>query len=112
MTRNLSTGLRRRARSGVMAAHDALPAELRAWAAAAALPWSASSLRRVWRAALASEGGNRARALQRLDLIEARALARDAVCIWGARYPARAGWAPPAQAASANAASTTESAAS
>jgi len=112
MARNLSTSLRRRTRTGAMAAHDALPAVLRAWAAAAALPWSAISLRRAWSAALASEAGNRARALRRLDMIEARALARDATRIWGAQYPVRENCALSPQAASASAASTTESAAS
>ncbi|WP_126978972.1 DUF6525 family protein [Frigidibacter oleivorans] len=86
MAGNLRTGLRRRRRSAPMAAHDRLPAPVRAWAAQAALPWSAASLWRLWHRALA-ETGCPDRALARLDAAEARLLARDAARVWGAAYP-------------------------
>ena len=59
-----------------MRAYDALPAELRAWVAHAARPWSPASCLRLWRRALAEEGCP-ARARARLDRAEAAMLARD-----------------------------------
>lgn len=67
---------RRRAACDPMRAYDALPAELRAWVAEAARPWSASSCLKLWRRALAEEGcPDRARA--RLDRVEQALIARD-----------------------------------
>ena len=59
-----------------MAAFDALPPDLRAWMAEAALPWSPVSCLKLWRRALSEEGcPERARA--RLDRAQAVLLAKD-----------------------------------
>lgn len=59
-----------------MAEYDRLPPPLRAWLAAAKLPWSPRSAARVWRAAAAGPA-RQAEALARLDALEARRLAAD-----------------------------------
>lgn len=69
-----------------MAAHDALPAPARGWAARAALPWSAASVARAWSRAMAATGNAEA-ALARLSATERRMLAREARRVWGADYP-------------------------
>jgi len=77
--RNLGeTRLRgRRRRVNPMQAYDALPPDLRAWVAQAALPWSPTSCLKLWRRALAEEGcTDRARA--RMDRAEQAMLAKDA----------------------------------
>lgn len=56
--------------------YDALPAPLRHWLSQAMLPWSPSSVRRVWARACAS-GLTTEEALQRLSSAEARMIARD-----------------------------------
>lgn len=86
MTRNLTSPHARWRRADPMAAHDRLPAPLRAWAAQAALPWSAPSLRRLWDRALAETGCPQA-ALARLAAAERAALAREARQVWGGAYP-------------------------
>lgn len=86
MRRNLSTSLRRRARSDAMGRYDRLPAELRLWLAGAALPWSAASALRLWQRAL-NEAPDLAAARRRLEAAEARLLARDAARVWGPGYP-------------------------
>ncbi len=75
---NLATGLRCRARArrDPMAEFDRLPAALRRWLAAAALPWSPRSARRAYLRAL-DETRTPQAALARLDAIEAARLARD-----------------------------------
>ncbi|MFN3723028.1 MAG: DUF6525 family protein [Paracoccaceae bacterium] len=84
--RNLASP-RAKWRSGdAMAAHDGLPAPLRAWAAQAALPWSATSLRRLWSRALRETGCAEA-ALARLSAAERAALQREAALVWGSDYP-------------------------
>lgn len=69
-----------------MAEHDRLPPEARAWAASAALPWSASSIRRLWARALRDTGTPEA-AIRRLAAAEAATLTRDAARVWGPGYP-------------------------
>lgn len=59
-----------------MAAYDRLPAPARAWVAQAVLPWSATSVARLWTQAL-RESGCEAVALARLSAPEARTLARE-----------------------------------
>lgn len=72
------TGLRVRPRRGdAMAAFDRLPADLRRWLAAAAMPWRPRSVARAFRAALARTNGDRAAALARLSAIERRLLVAD-----------------------------------
>jgi hypothetical protein len=85
---NLRTGLKRRRRTDPMLRFDGLPAELRGWLQQAALPWSPDSALRLWRRALADCHGDVAAARARLDRAEARAIARDAVALWGPGHPA------------------------
>lgn len=74
---NGATALRPRAHGGdPMRAYDALPPELRRWMAGAALPWSPTSCRRIWRAARA-RGESETETIARLDRAERRTLARD-----------------------------------
>jgi hypothetical protein len=87
MSRNLSSPRARWRNSNPMAAYDRLPPDLRAWAAEAALPWSANSLLRIWQRALRETGCAKA-AKDRLSRAEARTLARDAASVWGPAYPA------------------------
>lgn len=78
MNRNLGqTSLRRKRRSGdPMDAFDALPAPVRQWVARAALPWSPTSVRRIWSKSRA-KGLSDEEALQSLSYAEAMTLARD-----------------------------------
>jgi hypothetical protein len=84
---NLVSPRARRCQGHPMDDHDRLPPVLRMWVAHAALPWSASSVRRLWVRALAETGCPQA-ALARLDRAEAATLARDAPRVWGAAHPA------------------------
>ena len=86
-TRNCATTLKRRSQGDPMRAYDALPAELRQWLAAAILPWSAQSVRRVWCQALKSAQGDRSAAQAALSDIERRRLIRDVARIWGTGHP-------------------------
>lgn len=88
MTRNLASPRARWRNVNPMAAHDRLPPDLRAWAAHAALPWSATSLLRIWQRAL-RETGCRKQAIARLSGAEARTLARECVAVWGPAYAPR-----------------------
>ncbi|WP_245298753.1 DUF6525 family protein [Pseudotabrizicola sediminis] len=84
--RNLTSPRARWRSSNAMAAHDRLPAPLRAWAAEAALPWSATSLRKLWSRALQETSCPDA-ALARLSAAERASLRREAVRVWGGDYP-------------------------
>lgn len=86
MTHNLASPRARLRKTNPMAAHDRLPPDLRAWAAAAALPWSATSLLHIWQRALRETGCPKA-AITRLTSAEARTLAKDAALVWGPAYP-------------------------
>ena len=86
MTRNLASPRLRWRQADPMRDHDLLPQPLRAWAAQAALPWSARSLRRIWDRSLATTGSDDA-ALRRLAALEAAALAKEAPKVWGPAYP-------------------------
>lgn len=88
MNRNLASPRARWRKTNPMAAYDRLPPDLRCWLAGAALPWSAASVLRVWRRAL-DETGCPKSALNRLQRVEAKTLARDAALIWGPTYPLR-----------------------
>ncbi|ASM74503.1 MULTISPECIES: DUF6525 family protein [Roseobacteraceae] len=89
----------RRRNEDPMRAFDALPAPLRFWLSAAAMPWSPASCRKIWRKAQA-RGEPLEAVLERLDRAEQKTLARDAVGSQIARtgpvpYPAcRAASAP------------------
>ncbi|MEM6385617.1 MAG: DUF6525 family protein [Pseudomonadota bacterium] len=78
MTRNLGqTSLRRKRRSvDPMAAYDGLPSPLRRWLSQAALPWSPTSVRRIWTKSQA-KGLTPEETLESLSQAEARTLARD-----------------------------------
>ncbi|MDP2580993.1 DUF6525 family protein [Shimia thalassica] len=73
--RNLSTALSGRRSQNPMREFDALPPELRRWLAQAALPWSARSVRKIWRKGL-QEGGVPA-ALARLSAAEVATLSKE-----------------------------------
>lgn len=76
--RNLGQcSLRRKRRGGnAMETYDGLPAPVRAWVAQAALPWSPTSVRRIWSKSRA-KGLSDDEALHTLTQAEARTLARD-----------------------------------
>ncbi|GAA0307366.1 DUF6525 family protein [Rhodovulum strictum] len=76
MRGNARSPLPPRARTNPMAAHDRLPPPARAWVAQAVLPWSAISVARIWRRALA-ETGCEAEALARLSAAERATLERE-----------------------------------
>ncbi|MFK7764006.1 MAG: DUF6525 family protein [Roseobacter sp.] len=78
MNRNLgSSSLRRKQRSGdPMAAFDGLPAPVRRWLSEAALPWSPTSVRRIWSKSQA-RGLSSEETLLSLTRAEALTLARD-----------------------------------
>ncbi|MEM7238284.1 MAG: DUF6525 family protein [Pseudomonadota bacterium] len=81
------TILKRRRRSGnAMQAFDRLPPELRIWLASAALPWRPGSVLGTYGKALARTR-NTDHALQALDRIQRRLMARDARKIWGEDHP-------------------------
>lgn len=88
MAANLGNStLRRRARRGdPMRDFDHLPVELQEWLASAVLPWRPKSVHRVYERVLAKER-DRVAALDRLDQIERRLIAKDALRIWGADHP-------------------------
>lgn len=61
-----------------MADYDRLPAEVRAWLAGAALPWSPRSAARAFAHALTLHRGDMPAALAELDGLQERRLARTA----------------------------------
>lgn len=81
------TSLKRKPRADdPMREFDRLPQELRAWVAAADLPWRPRSVRRSFERAL-EETGNVDRALEELDRLQDRLIAKDAVKVWGEVHP-------------------------
>lgn len=78
MSRNLGqSSLRRKRRNAdPMETFDGLPAPVRQWVAQAALPWSPTSVRRIWSKSRA-KGLSDEEALCSLSQAEARTLARD-----------------------------------
>ena len=75
------TSLRRKRRPvDPMKAYDALPAPLRQWLSEAALPWSPTSVRRIWVKSL-DAGKTPDEAIRVLTELEHRNLARDRVAI-------------------------------
>ncbi|NGM45686.1 hypothetical protein G5B31_09070 [Rhodobacter sp. SGA-6-6] len=80
---NLATSLKRRSRGRAMDRYDRLPPELRRWLVGAALPWSPGSALRLWRRLRQDCAGDAEALFRRMDLAEARMLARDAPKIWG-----------------------------
>ena len=81
------TSLRLKRRGGdPMRDYDRLPPELRAWLAAAVLPWRPKSVRIAFERALARTR-DKTRALEELDRLQYRLVARDARTVWGADHP-------------------------
>ena len=71
------SSLQRKRRSGdPMQAYDGLPAPLRQWLSAAALPWSPASARRLW-FKLRAKGLAQEEMIALLSEAEARTLAQD-----------------------------------
>ena len=76
-----------------MAAFDGLPAPLRRWLSEAALPWSTSSVQRIW-ARSQAKGMSAEETLRSLSQAEARTLARDrlsSASVVSGASPARTG---------------------
>lgn len=69
-----------------MREYDRLPAELRAWLAAAVLPWRPRSVQRAFERAVARTR-DRTRALEELDRLQDKLVAKDARQVWGQEYP-------------------------
>ena len=65
---------------------DRLPPELRAWLASAVLPWRPRSVRRAFDRAVARTR-DRSRALEELDRLQDKIVAKDARRVWGQEYP-------------------------
>ncbi|MEM6438758.1 MAG: DUF6525 family protein [Pseudomonadota bacterium] len=84
--RGATTLKRRRRACDPMADFDRLPPDLRAWLAAAVLPWSPRSVRRAFDRALARLS-DRAAALEELDRLQARRVAQDADKLHDGRRP-------------------------
>ncbi len=82
---NTSLKLKRR-NEDPMREYDRLPAELRAWLAAAALPWRPQSVRRAFDRAVARTR-DRARAFEELDRLQDKLVAKDVQEVWGQEYP-------------------------
>ena len=81
------TRIRQKRRSGdPMREYDRLPPELRAWLASAILPWRPRSVRRAFDRAM-SETKDLGRALETLNRIERKQVARDVQSAWGAAHP-------------------------
>ncbi|MEM7732312.1 MAG: DUF6525 family protein [Pseudomonadota bacterium] len=81
------TSLKRKPRAtDPMREFDGLPQELRAWVARADLPWRPGSVRRSFERAL-SETGDITRALEELDRLQKRLIAKDAKKVWGEVHP-------------------------
>jgi len=73
-------------RGDPMREFDRLPPELRDWLSHAALPWDPRSVRRAYRKAFLRTG-TKARALEALDALQAKRLAKDTGAIWGPEHP-------------------------
>lgn len=78
MCGNCRTALaRRRRRADPMAEFDRLPPAARRWLSQAVLPWSARSVRRLWRKAMEESQGDERAALASLTRAEAARLTRE-----------------------------------
>ena len=69
-----------------MREYDRLSPELRQWVASAMLPWRAKSVQRAFDRAVARTGCTDL-ALQELDALQQRRVAKDARVIWGDSHP-------------------------
>lgn len=73
-------------RESSMRDFDRLPKELRVWIADADLPWRPKSVRRSFDRAL-SQTGDLERALDVLDQLQQRLVAKDSEKVWGRDHP-------------------------
>ncbi|MEM9551449.1 MAG: DUF6525 family protein [Pseudomonadota bacterium] len=81
------TSLKRKWRNeDPMREFDRLPKELRVWIASADLPWRPRSVRQSFYRAL-SRTGDKDRALEELDRLQERLVAKDAGVVWGQDHP-------------------------
>jgi len=85
----MSTLKRKRRQSDAMREYDSLPVELRVWLASAVLPWRPRSVRRTFDS-LVARTQDTPRALEELDRLQARLVAKDARKIWGPHHPCAA----------------------
>ncbi|MEM8792484.1 MAG: DUF6525 family protein [Pseudomonadota bacterium] len=76
----------RRRKEDPMREFDRLPPELRGWLASAILPWRPRSVLNAFARARATAPDIQ-HALEELDRIEMRLIARDAARIWGEHHP-------------------------
>lgn len=82
-----TTTLKCRHRPGnAMRDFDALPRELRLWIASAKLPWRAGSVQLAYKRAL-KRTGDPQRALEELDRLQQKNVAKDVRRIWGRDHP-------------------------
>ncbi|MEM1233798.1 MAG: DUF6525 family protein [Pseudomonadota bacterium] len=77
----------RRTARNPMREFDRLPPELRRWVAGAMLPWRAATVRAAYEDALAKTG-NPIQAIEALDALQQRLVAKDAASVWGGAHPA------------------------
>lgn len=82
---NTSLKLKRR-NEDPMREYDRLPPELRVWLVNAILPWRPKSVRRAYQEALIRTR-DQTKALQELDKLQERLIARDIPKVWGGAYP-------------------------
>jgi len=82
-----STSLKRKRRNECpILDYDRLPSELRAWIANAELPWRPKSVLKAYGRAF-SKTGDRNKAMNELNNIQHRLVAKDAIVIWGKNHP-------------------------
>ena len=88
MNNNLGkTSLKRKRRNeNPLLDYDRLPRDLRAWIANAELPWRPRSVLKAYERAF-SKTGDRNKAMNKLNNIQHRLVAKDAIVIWGKNYP-------------------------
>ena len=73
-------------KENTMRDYDQLPPALRAWVAAADLPWRPKSVQKSYAKALAQTGDAK-RALAELDRLQHRLVAKDVTRVWGQEHP-------------------------
>ena len=81
------TSLKRKRRNeNPLLDYDRLPRDLRTWVANAELPWRPRSVLKAYERAF-SKTGDRNKAMNELNNIQHRLVAKDAIVIWGKNYP-------------------------
>ena len=77
---------RKRQNENPLLDYDRLPRDLRAWIANAELPWRPRSVLKAYERAF-SKTGDRNKAMNELNNIQHRLVAKDAIVIWGKNHP-------------------------